>query len=67
MTNRMSLRHRAFSAGRAGVGLYSRSNIIIAAIGFAQRMAIAGQPAVNWEDGGTWQNNGESHPILLSF
>ncbi|MEC8546227.1 MAG: sulfatase-like hydrolase/transferase [Pseudomonadota bacterium] len=45
----------------------NRSNIIIAAIGFAQRMAFSSEPnrPVNWEDGGTWQGNGERPPNIV--
>jgi hypothetical protein len=47
--------------GALALAYTNRSNIIIAAAGFAQRMANAPGPnqPVAWEDGGSWQGSGE--------
>ena len=41
--------------GALTLAYVNRSNIIIAAVGFAQRVALSSEPnrPVNWEDGGT--------------
>ena len=53
--------------GALTLAYMNRSNIIIAAVGFAQRMAVSPGPnrPVNWEDGGTWQGNGERPPNIV--
>ena len=71
MTNRMKILSAValFLLGALALAYMNRSNIIIAAIGFAQRMVYRrAQPAGEL---GRWRNmagQGEKgHPILLSF
>ena len=53
--------------GALALAYTNRSNIIIAAAGFAQRMANAPGPnqPVAWEDGGSWQGSGEKPPNIV--
>ena len=53
--------------GALTLAYMNRSNIIIAAVGFAQRMAVSPGPnrPVNWEDGGRWQGSGERPPNIV--
>lgn len=54
-------------AGALSVAYVNRASLIIAAVGFAQRVSfpIGPNQPVNWEDGGAWEGAGKRPPNIV--